>query len=127
MTQLVRFVGVGETLRRGGVPIGWLGDDPPAGGAPAATPAASPPALPAAGPVPAAAPATPAAAPAAPAAASPPAAGPTPAAAGGKPKDKPDGPLAALEALPTVAKVGIGIGAAAVVVGTIAAIAAASK
>jgi hypothetical protein len=111
MNHLMRS-GFGENLRRGGVLIGALGDDPPA--------AATPPALPAAG--------TPAAAPA-PAASPPPAAGPAaaspPAAAGGKSKD--DGPMATFNALPTVAKVGIGVGVAAVVISIGAAIVAAAK
>jgi hypothetical protein len=104
---------VGETLRRGGVRIGWLGD------APAASPAATPPALPAAGPTtptaPAASPPAQGAAPAATSPATPPA----------PLKDK--GLLAQFSDLPTLAKVGIGVGAAAVVVGTVAAIAAAVK
>jgi hypothetical protein len=51
-----------------------------------------------------------------------------PAAAAGKPKDKSsDGPMATFNALPTVAKVGIGVGVAAVVIGVGAAIIAAAK
>jgi|ERR1700677_2388805 len=118
MNQLVRS-GFGENLRRGGRLVGALGDDPPPTTAPAAAPA-----LPAAG----ASTATPA-----PAASPAPAAGPavaSPTTAGGKPKDKDKsagGPMAAFEALPTVAKVGIGAAAAAVVVGIGAAIVAAVK
>jgi|GEM_PF-5931714 hypothetical protein len=114
MNQLVRSNLGGDTLRRGGVRIGWLGDAPAT-----SAPATTPPPVPAAGP----APATPAAT--APAAA--PASAPTsPPAAGDKTKgDAAAGPLAALERLPTLAKVGIGVGVAAVVVGIGAAIAAA--
>ena len=119
--RLVRSGSVGETVRRGWVRVGALGDTPAPAGAAAAAPAALPAGLPAATPAAAASP--PAAAPAAPAAP----AGPT-SPTGDKPKDKAAaGPMATFEALPTVAKVGIGAGVAVAVVGVVAVIVAASK
>jgi hypothetical protein len=115
MTQLVKFVGADQNLRRGGVLVGWLGDAP----ATAAPTTPTTPTSPATAPT-----VTPAAASAPAAAASPATTGPSTQPAPTKDKS---GLMATFEALPTVAKVGIGAGVAAVVVGTVAAIVAASK